>query len=63
MGEGEVDSLLTAYAGKRSKRNDITQGENWKCFGCGELGHRARECPNKSKLKCKACGDSRHTEE
>ncbi len=28
-----------------------------------ELGHRARECPNTRKLKCKACGDSRNTEE
>lgn len=52
----EVETQMQRAA--RERANAI---RFWKCFRCGEQGHRVREC--KGEMKCWKCGKSGHRQE
>jgi hypothetical protein len=36
---------------------------NFDCNLCGKGGHKARDCPQRDKIKCKHCSQLRHKKE
>ena len=51
-----VESLL-----KKATNKSVDSNKTDKCFNCGSIGHKSKECPTRDKgRKCLKCNDHRH---